>query len=286
MNRSGAPEKVPFWKQDLSTLLSRRPTSGQASPNGAVSEPALPAADLIPGMIREAIAARRARTVALLLAVIVLAFAAGTWTWWTAELDGKQRELAGVQATNTTLQTEVTALTPVETLVRQVEAQTGLLQEARASQPESVTIVDGLRTAARTSGPVSLDSLSITFHPIPAPGEPLNPCPDPDPFAEEISIGCATFSASTDSRESISRFLQALEDDPLFVGPFVNTSSIAAQIDTPASERVTFSGSVGVSTEGLRTPLSAEQIDAIVNPPQEESGEPEPPAEADGGEGQ
>lgn len=284
MSRPTTPEKVPFWKQDLSTLLSRRPTTGDAPSQVSAHEPSLPVADLIPGTIRETIAARRARTVALLLAVIVLALATGVWTWWTAELNGTQRQLATVQATNTTLQTEVTALTPVETLVRQVEAQTGLLQEARASQSESVVIIDGLRTAARTSGPVSLESLSITFHPIPAPGEPLNPCPDPDPFAEEISIGCATFSASTDSRESISRFLQTLEDDPLFVGPFVNTSSIASQVDTPASQRVTFSGSVGVSTEGLVTPLSAEEIEAIVNPPEETTETSDEAAE--GGEGQ
>lgn len=269
MNRSAAPQKVPFWKQDLGTLLSRHPKPGKTPPQVPADEPPLPVADLIPSAVRETIAARRARSVALLLALIVLTLATGMWTWWTAELNDKQGELATVKATNTTLQTEVTALTPVETLVRQVEAQTGLLQEARASQATSVVIIDRLRTAARTSGPVSLDSLSISFHPIPAPGEPLNPCPDPDPFGEEISIGCATFSASTDSRDSISRFLQTLEEDPLFVGPFVNTSSIASQVDTPTSERVTFSGSVGVSTEGLVTPLSAEEIEAIVNPPEE-----------------
>lgn len=272
MSRTESQEKVPFWKQDLGTLLGRRTKTGETSTNPSFTQPSLPLADLIPSSVREVLAARRARTVSLLLSVIVLALAVGVWAWWTAALEDKKRELASAQATNSSLQQEVNTLTPVETLVRQVEAQTGLLQGARASQPESVTIVDRLRTTAAASGPVSLDSLSITFHPIPAPGTALNPCPDPDPFAEEISIGCVTFSASTNSRASISRFLQALEMDPLFIGPFVNTSSIAAQIDTPGSGKVTFSGSVGVSTEGLLTRLTAEEIDAIVNPPQESTG--------------
>jgi hypothetical protein len=285
---TGSHEDIPFWKRDLGALL--RPKQ-KASPVPEIQPgpaPGLPIADFIPSTIRESIAARKARTVAVLLAVIVLAAAAGIWTWWSTELRSEEQALNAALQTNATVQARVNALTPVETLVRQVEAQSGLLEAARAAQPESVVVIDELRSAARTSAVVSLDSLSATFYPIPAPGEPLNPCPDPDPFANEIAIGCITFSASTDSRESISQFLQALEANPLFVGPFVNTSSIAAQVDTPASERVTFSGSVGVSTNGLRTPLSAEEIDAIVNPPEETAGDSGDDAEtaAEGGEQQ
>ena len=281
MNPDTASERLPFWKRDIGDLFSRR--SKASSPHGPRSgvvessvRAVLPQADLLPASIREKIAIRHVRSIALLLAVIILAPAIGIWTLWSSESNSLDRELQNVTSVNTDLQAQVRILTPVESLVRQVEAQRALLEESLAAQPDAVGVLARLAETAADNGPVELDSVNVTYYLIPRPGEPTNPCPDPDPFSEEIAIGCMTFSASTTSRKALSDFLAELENDPYFVGPFVNTSSIAAQVDGQGGDRVTFSGSAGISTEALATPLTAEEIELILNPPESE------PASTDG----
>lgn len=268
----------PWWKRDIGDLFKRQPRS---KPLEATTEteqspqPSLPRADLLPTAIRDTIAVRHIRSVALLLAVIILAPAAGLWVWWSAELNTLTNQLNDVTATNSELQAKVRALTPVETLIKQVDAQRGLLEDSLAAQPDAVLVLDRLEATAAANGPVDIESVTVTYYPIPSPGEATNPCPDPDPFSQEIAIGCLTFSASTVSRSALSDFLADLETDPIFVGPFVNTSSIAAQTDGAEGDRVTFSGSSGISTQALVSPLSTEEIEAILNPPEEAAAEDE-----------
>lgn len=272
----------PWWKRDIGDLFKRQPAANPVEPLAAPSDdskPLLPQANLLPATIRDTIAVRRIRSVALLLAVIILAPAAGLWTWWSTELNTLSNQLNEITATNSQLQAKVRALTPVETLIKQVDAQRGLLEDSLAAQPNAVLVLDRLETAAAANGPVDIESVTITYYPIPTPGEATNPCPDPDPFSEEIAIGCLTFSASTVSRSALSSFLADLETDPIFVGPFVNTSSIAAQTEGTEGDKVTFSGSSGISTEALVTPLTTEEIDAILNPPEETATEDEPTEE-------
>jgi len=264
--------ELPWWKRDVGELFKRKPkgtaTTARPIPSPQLGPAPLPRADLLPQPIRDTIAIRHIRAVGLLLAVIILAPAVGLWTWWSAELSTLETERDSLISNNAVLQAETRTLTPVETLIRQVEAQQALLEDSLAAQPDAVAVLATLQRTAQVNGPVELDSVSVTYYPIPAPGEPTNPCPDPDPFSSEIAIGCMTFSATTDSRSGLADFLAALEANPLFVGPFVNTSSIAAQADSPDADRVTFSGSAGLSTEALVTPLSTEEIDAILNPPE------------------
>jgi hypothetical protein len=94
----------------------------------------------------------------------------------------------------------------------------------------------------------------------------LNSCANPDPFATDITIGCMTFSGTATSREQISSLLLLMAADPMFVGPYVDNTTIATD-PTGVNGQVAFSGTSGVSVNALAKPLAPEQIDAIVNPP-------------------
>ena len=93
-----------------------------------------------------------------------------------------------------------------------------------------------------------------------------NPCPNPDPFGAQLTVGCVAFTAIANNRDQVSAFLLALDGDSLFVGPFVNTTTVIEDTTTK-QQRVTFTGTAGVSPEGLQVPLTEEQIQAIIAPP-------------------
>ena len=69
------------------------------------------------------------------------------------------------------------------------------------------------------------------------------PCPGPDPFGANTVIGCVQLSGTAESRADVSKFVQDLAASPLFVEPFVETT-------TKGTERVvTFTGSVGLTPQ-------------------------------------
>jgi hypothetical protein len=68
-----------------------------------------------------------------------------------------------------------------------------------------------------------------------------SPCPGPDPFSTRVVVGCVTVSGSASSRDDVGDLVVRLGEDPLFVEPFISTTTTADE------EQVTFSGSVGIS---------------------------------------
>ena len=84
-------------------------------------------------------------------------------------------------------------------------------------------------------------------------------------------MGCVNFSATATDRGQVSELLRVLEGDALFVGPFITSTSVSSSTEPGQPTEVSFSGTVGLSPEILETPLTEEQIDAILNPPAPES---------------
>ena len=82
----------------------------------------------------------------------------------------------------------------------------------------------------------------------------------------DITIGCVTFSGTARTRDQVSALLSAVAVDPLFVGPYVNNSTVIEETADTAGG-VLFSGTAGVSVDALTKPLTDEQIAAITAPP-------------------
>lgn len=228
--------------------------------------PALPSVNLLPDSIRQGIAVTKIRKVAA--AAVVLLMIAGGGLWWMQgqQIDQALAQRDAVVATGVQLRAKVQALSPIQAMVTQLENQQELVRTALAAQPQASAVITRLVEAGQQGADqgIAFDSISVTYYPIPGPGGTLNPCPDPDPFGTEVAIGCLTFTARAVERDQVAALLRAMEADPLFVGPYVSNTTVAALAD---GQSVTFSGSAGISPDGLQTPLSDEQIQAILTPP-------------------
>ena len=102
------------------------------------------------------------------------------------------------------------------------------------------------------------------------PAAPSTPAPTPIRSARRPPSAASPSTPPRRNRQEVSRLLEVLEADPLFVGPYVTSTALTAA-DEAGTPGVTFSGTAGVSLDGLETALTAEQIEAIVNPPQPEA---------------
>ena len=228
--------------------------------------PTLPSVNLLPDSVRQGIAVSKVRKGAA--AAIALLVIAGGGLWWMQgqQIDQALAQRDAVVATGVQLRAKVQALSPIQAMVTQLENQQELVRTALAAQPQASAVITRLVKAGQqgTDPGIVFDSISVTYYPIPGPGGTLNPCPDPDPFGTEVAIGCLTFTARAVERDQVAALLRAMEADPLFVGPYVSNTTVAALAD---GQSVTFSGSAGISPEGLQTPLTDEQIQAILTPP-------------------
>ncbi len=237
----------------------------------------LPSVNLLPVRIRESIAIARSRTVLLLM--VVLLAAGSTALWWVQGDAISQAEdaLSSSQELNDQLSADIATLAPAKNFYNEVTRLEDLVSSTLADQPQAQAVLARLDQAVALTGgqpPVAILSAAIAYSGIPDPGGELTTCPNPDPFNTEITIGCLTFSATAANRSQVSDLLRAMEADPMFVGPFV-TSTTATGTDTAQAGTVTFTGSAGVSLEGLQSPPSPELLEAILNPPSADDAEGE-----------
>jgi hypothetical protein len=259
--RAGRKKASPtsFWTMDL----------GRSSSDDDVAhppfEPRLPRVNLLPASVEIRFAARRVRRILYAVGVVlVLAFAA---VWWqqSTSIAASERLLATAQDANAQIRAQVDALAPVTALYNQITDEQALVATALAAQPQAAAVVTRLVAAGSSAGSVAFDSVAVQYHGIPQSGGTLNPCPNPDPFATDITIGCITFSGTAADRAEVAVLLTTLTADPFFVGPYVNNSTIVQGEES--SGRVSFTGSVGVSTDALTEPLTEEQVQEILTPP-------------------
>ena len=227
--------------------------------------PTLPSVNLLSPSAFERLATRRLRRrFAGAGAVLVVVIAAA---WGAQHLRVAQAEqlLTVEQAETTRLTQETQELLPVRAFVAGVQQQLATVSETMEREIYFSVVLDGLQDASPSG--VRLDSVAATLAPAPvetpatptpaeegtvedestpapepAPTPPVeSACPGPDPFQTRTVVGCVTLSGSATSRTEVGELVIRLGKDPLFVEPFISTTT------TGGEERVTFSGSVGLS---------------------------------------
>lgn len=258
-SRRKAPEKS-FWTMEIG-----RGSGDDDAVAHPPFEPRLPRVNLLPASVEVRFAARRVRRVLYAVAVVLVLAFTGVWWQQSTSIANSERLLAAAQGANSQIREQVDALAPVTALYKQITDEQGLVAAALAAQPQAAAVVNRLVSAGADAGSVQFDSVSVQYHGIPEAGGTLNPCPNPDPFATDITVGCVTFSGSAADRAEVSALLTTLTADAFFIGPYVNNSTIVQGDDSDG--RVSFTGTVGVAADALIEPLTEEQIQVILTPP-------------------
>lgn len=272
-------EQGSFWRADLSSLTGRRASTSKDEPvERPAFTPTLPQVNLLPRSVRDAVLTAKIRRAFVALLALVLVASAALWYLQSDRIHAAENAVDAATSTNERVRADLEAMAPVRQMYEQITRLQGVVTDTLASQPRAAVIVSELLAAGEQAAGrnVTFTSIDVVYSGTPGTGDQLNPCPNPDPFTTEITIGCLTFSASVATREQVADLLRALEENPLFVGPYVTTSTVSA-VEGDA-DTVTFTGSAGISTAGLVTPLSDEEIAAIVTPPAETSGTEEQPS--------
>ena len=275
-------KKTSLLQTDLGSL-GRKGSSDEDEVEHEAFAPVLPHVNLLPKVVRDAVAVRKVRRVLVTLAVALVVATAGLWYVQGSRIADAEAGLAAAQAEGVDLQAKVTSLAPVKAFYAQLNAQQSLVGTAMASQPQAAVILERLNAAARAAGGgsgVQIDDVIITYTGIPAAGGPLNACNSSDPFNTDVTIGCAAFSASAGNRQQVANLLSELAADPLFVGPYVDSTSFDDENEGDPTS-LSFGGTTGISLEGLVTPLTEKQIAMLTRPAPTPT--PSPTATAAGG---
>lgn len=251
----------------MSTLASSESTGVDDQPAIAPATPgrALPSVDLLPASVRQHFAIRRIIRRGIMGGIAILAVATALWWSQAAAINNARAELTAAQDLNSELRARATSLAPLGTLSSALTQTQDFVETQLRDQPRGSAPISRLaEIAASVRGPaVPISSVSITYHGLPSPGEELNPCPSPNPFDTEITVGCMAFSAVASSREQVSALLRALESDALFVGPYVTATSISTDVD--GSTTVAISGTVGLSPDALINPPTSDELTQLVD---------------------
>lgn len=265
-------EKKSFWSMEIG---KKAPADERVEHPDFV--PVLPRVDLLPQAVRDSVALHNIiRWFAVLLVLLVLAGGA-VWYLQGSRISDAEASLAQAQSEKVAIDKKMADLAPIKQMYVQIKGQQELVNTTLAAQPKATEILEHLYTVARESsgrGGIEFSSASVAYHGIPKAGDPTNLCADPNPFVAKVTVGCMTFEGSAASREQISNFLTAMAADRMFVGPYVDNSTITVG-ETGTPGRVTFTGTAGISPEALKQPLTQEQIEKILHPPVAEDGEEE-----------
>ncbi len=269
----GTPTTTPRRSQSKG---SQAPSSIWSKKIGRKSEedvdhppfvPTLPRVNLLPSSVPEFFTLRRVRRAFIAITVLLVIAFGAVWYLQNSQIADAQARLDQAQADNAAVAARVSALAPIKEMYDQITAEQGIVATALAAEPRASTVIARLvkagGVAAGVAG-VEFTSIAVEYRGIPESGAVLNPCQNPDPFSSDITIGCVTFSGTAANRDQISAMLTAMARDPLFIGPFVNNSTVT---ETTGSSGVMFTGTTGVSLDALITPLTDEQVAAILAPP-------------------
>ena len=212
--------------------MSRRST--QAVP--------VPAVNLLSESEFARLAARRLRHRLAAGAAAMVVLVGGAWGFQHLRVEETRKLVAVEQAETTRLTGQTQVLAPVRTFVNGVAVQERTVQTAMADEVFVSEVLDGIRDA--TPPGALLVTVAVTVTP-PAEGAPVagaaTACPGPDPFNTRTVVGCVTLSGTAGTRAEVGDMVVALGNSPLFVEPFISTTT------TGDAEAVTFSGSVGLS---------------------------------------
>jgi Tfp pilus assembly protein PilN len=228
------------------------------APRRAATHETVPAVNLLSPWVFESLSARRLQERFAAAAVVLLVLIGAGWAVQHLRTGHAERLLAEQQATTTRLAGQTSELSPVRAYVAGVVQQKAVAQKAMKNE---VYLSRAMAALARaTPHGASVQSISVKVAPSPVAGQPASSttgstagaadagadaastCPGPDPFHTRTLVGCVTLSGSAQSRSSVGRLVLNLGRDPLFVEPFISTTT------TAEGDGVAFTGSVGLST--------------------------------------
>lgn len=224
------------------------------SPRRTVPHETVPAVNLLSPWVFEAMAARRLQERFAVAAVVLMMMLGAAWAVQHLRTGHAERLLADEQATTARLTGQTQELAPVRTYVASVQQQKQVAQEAMKDEVYLSRVMTALEAA--TPPGATVESITVKVTPPVEGGDAEaaaaadsgeasgeSTCPGPDPFHTRTLVGCVTLTGSAQSRASVGRMVLDLGGDPLFVEPFISTTT------TAEGDGVTFTGSVGLSTK-------------------------------------
>jgi Tfp pilus assembly protein PilN len=250
------------------TAEGTRPTTRDDEVDHPPFARTLPRVNLLPASVAESFTLRRIHRYFIAVAVLLVLGFSAIWYLQSNQIADAQAKLDEAQAASASVSARVEELAPIKQMYDQITNEQELVATTLASEPQAALVINRMVETGTGGGgaPVEFTSIAIEYRGVPSAGEEINPCPNPDPFATDITIGCVTFSGAANTRDQVSAMLNAMAADPLFVGPYVNSSTVTESSDESASG-ITFTGTAGLSIAALKTELTDEQIAAIIAPP-------------------
>ncbi|HSE69807.1 MAG TPA: hypothetical protein VLA97_03540 [Nocardioidaceae bacterium] len=219
------------------------------------ARPALPSVNVLSPWVFDQMATRRLRRRFLAGGLALLLVVGAGWSVQHLRVRQAEQLLAVEQAETARLTAETQELAPVRAFVTGVDAQKALVQKTMEQEIYFSRVLESLQDA--TPDDARVESLAVTIAPQAGTTDgadaadsaataataavTASACPGPDPFQTKVVVGCITLAGTADSRADVGDFVIRLGDDELFVEPFISTTT------TADADRVTFSGSVGLS---------------------------------------
>ena len=188
-------------------------------------------------------AARRLRRRFVAGGVVLVLLVGAGWGVQHVRVTDARKLVAVEEAETSRLTAQTQVLAPIRAFVNGVAVQEQTVQTAMANEVYLSEVFDGVRDA--TPPGAQLATVAVTVTPPPgaesAAAAGVSACPGPDPFNTKTVVGCVTLSGTAASRAEVGDMVIELGRSVLFVEPFISTTT------TGDSEKVTFSGSVGLS---------------------------------------
>jgi hypothetical protein len=231
----------------------------------AVHQPS-PTVNLLSPWTLEAAVTQRLTQRFVAAGVVLLMLIGAGWAVQHMRTDKAEQELSVHRSQTTRLTAHTRALSPVQTFVTAVDQHKVLARDAMKNEVFLSRVLHGLEQA--TPAGASVDTVGITVAPptpptkatdggqatattgegsaaaTPGDGSSVT-CPGPDPFKTRTLVGCVTLSGTARSRASVGDLVTDLGNNPLFVEPFISTTT------TAEGDGLSFTGSVGLSTKAL-----------------------------------
>lgn len=210
-----------------------------------------PAVNLLSATHFARLSARRLRRRFVLGGVALVLLTGAAWAFQHVRVDEAHKLVAVEQAETSRLTAQTQALAPVRTFVNGVAVQQRTVDEAMGGEVYLSEVLDGIRDAAPAGAQLATVAVTVTGLAPTAgtTGAAVPPdgsaCPGPDPFNTRVVVGCVTLSGTAASRAEVGEMVIRLGHASLFVEPFISTTT------TGDSDKVTFSGSVGLSDHVL-----------------------------------
>lgn len=245
-------------KRDATAQVAAEPVEATARETSESTQ-----VNLIPHLVRNSIAVRRIRKIFVWVVVVLITGLLAIWLLQSAAIMSAQARIDDARSQSESLGSQVKALAPIGQMYALLNDQEGFLTGALSSQVRTADVVDALKTDAGRR--VTFSNLSVTLTGLPRPeavGAEVATCPDADPFTTEVIVGCISFTAQGRDREDVANFLERASANPLFVDPYVTTTSVGETGE--GAPQVTFSGSAGLSLDALSNPPSPEDREALL----------------------